>query len=145
MSTTPTTQPAPVTNKGARVRDVLTVVALLGAALPLVLRWGLLWATLAWLIGADLLWSSSSWSVRDKVIGTAVWPGGLIGPVLLFTRVGQVCTQEMQGTSAVAVGAPSCTGFALDPWIGLPLGMLVLSAPIAVAYFLLTRSSPCRG
>ena len=140
MSTTPATQPAPAPSKGARARDVLTVVALLGAALLLVLPWGLLWATLVWLIGAALLWSSPSWTVRHKAIGTAVWPGGLIGPVLLFTRVGQICTQVLD-TSGAAAGEPICTGFAFDPWIGVPLGVLVLSAPIAVARFLLTRSS----
>lgn len=140
MPTTSTTQPAAAVHEDARARDVLTVAALLGAALLLVLRWGVLWAALAWLIGAVLLWSSPSWTAREKVIGTAVWPGGLIGPTLLLTRAGQVCTQTMGGPAGVAVGEPSCTGFALDPWIGVPVGVAVLLAPVVVGFFLLTRS-----
>lgn len=133
-------QPHAAVPPGVRVRDVLTVLTVLGAALLLVLPWGLVWATVVWLIGVGLLWSSPSWTTRDRTIGTLVWPGGLIGPVLLSTSVGQVCTQVLQGNSGVAVGEPTCTGFAFNPWIGLPLGVLVLVAPFAVAAFLLTRS-----
>jgi len=36
-----------------------------------------------WFVGVGLLWSSKVWKVSDKLIGTFVLPGGLLGLVLL--------------------------------------------------------------
>ena len=35
-------------------------------------------AGIGWVLGAFLLWRSHSWTVRDKLIGTLLWPGGLV-------------------------------------------------------------------
>jgi hypothetical protein len=53
-----------------RPRDLLTIVLLLlgGLIIPFV----------GWLAGVVLLWCSSSWTVGRKLLGTLVWPGGLL-------------------------------------------------------------------
>lgn len=140
MSIDHTTPPPTSLRTGTRARDVLTVLLLLGAALPLVLPWGLAWATATWLLGTGLLWSSPTWSTHDRALGTLVWPGGLIGPVLALTRIGQVCTQVLPTEPGQTAGDPTCTGFALDPWVGAPLSIILLAAPFAVAAVLISRS-----
>ncbi|MDR2984740.1 MAG: hypothetical protein LBV34_07855 [Nocardiopsaceae bacterium] len=40
----------------------------------------------AWVGGAVLLWASPRWQLRERVIGTLIWPGGLVGFWLLVTR-----------------------------------------------------------
>ncbi len=37
-----------------------------------------------WLIGLFGLWSSRTWRIWDKLLGTFVWPGGLLGTLYLF-------------------------------------------------------------
>ena len=39
---------------------------------------GALFAGVGWLIGVFLLWRSRVWTVGDKLIGTLLWPGGLV-------------------------------------------------------------------
>ena len=38
-----------------------------------------------WFVGLVLLWTSSVWTVRDKLVGTLIVPGGLALPVWLFS------------------------------------------------------------
>jgi hypothetical protein len=33
---------------------------------------------IGWIVGAVLLWRSNTWTVADKLIGTLLWPGGLV-------------------------------------------------------------------
>lgn len=126
------------------VREIVTIFLLVGSVVLLLLPFGLLWAAAGWAVGAGMLWSSTAWESRDKMFGTLVWPGGLIGPVLLLSLPGQVCTQAMTGGSgldAQAVGEPVCTGFALNPWVGLPLAIVLLATPVVVGSTLLSRLS----
>ena len=135
--------PPPAVRPRTRARDLITVILLLGSVVFLAAPWGLVQATVVWAIGAGLLWSSPTWSTGEKTIGTLMWPGGLIGPGLALTRVGQVCTQVVQGdpgAAGKAVGAPVCTGFAFSPWAGVPLGVVILAVPFVVGLFLLRRS-----
>jgi hypothetical protein len=39
-----------------------------------------------WVGGAVLLWASPRWRLRERVIGTLLWPGGLAGFWFLVTR-----------------------------------------------------------
>jgi hypothetical protein len=41
-----------------------------------------------WFIGVVLLWSSRVWTLRDKLIGTLVLPGGLAAAPFVFAGVG---------------------------------------------------------
>lgn len=140
------TAPAPQTSPDhttSRARDVVTVILLLGSVVFMVVPYGILWASIAWATGAVLLWTSTNWLPRDKALGTLVWPGGLVGPVLLLTGVGQVCTQSVFGdlgqAGRQALGDPVCTGFSLNPWVGVPVSLLVFAAPFLVATRLLNR------
>jgi len=66
------------------------------AAIILVLAGGFLFGV-GWIAGVVLLWTSKAWTVRDKLIGTLVVPGGLAlaNLFLLFALDGasQTCTQ----------------------------------------------------
>jgi hypothetical protein len=57
------------------------------AAIALLLVGGFLWGV-GWLAGAVLLCLSDAWSLRDKLVGTLVVPGGLALPFLVATRAG---------------------------------------------------------
>lgn len=131
------------TTAAPTAREFLSIVLILGAVLLLVLPLGLLWALATWTAGAGLLWTSKVWSPREKALGTLVWPGGLIGPTLLATSFTQVCSYVSTGGSGTTevVSEPVCTGFALSPWIGLPLTLLAFGAPIVTGALLLTRST----
>jgi hypothetical protein len=82
-----------------------------------------------WIVGVLLLWISRAWTIRDKIVGTLVLPGGLLPAVWLVVApvsVGscgpgpggkQVCTGGVTTTQqtiniaffAVAVLLPFCT------------------------------------
>jgi hypothetical protein len=70
------------------------------AAIPLLLIGGLL-AVVGWPIGLILLWSSRVWTLRDKLIGTLVLPGGLL-PVVLLT-MGAVGSAQCSGSSGTRI------------------------------------------
>lgn len=68
---------------GARIppRDLLAVVGLVVGSLVLPVA--------GWLVGLVLLWVSPTWTVPEKLVGTAVWPGGLLLPLALpFLPIG---------------------------------------------------------
>ena len=106
------------------------------AAIVLLLIGGF-FAGVGWLVGVVLLWLSSIWTLRDKVIGTLLVPGGLATAGYLFFAVGTV--QECHGE----VGGPmTCTP---DPpvyetafWIAL--FAVTLIGPIFTAVYLARRS-----
>src|SRR5919108_1416559 len=65
------------------------------AALILLLAGGVVVPVVGWFGGVALLWISDAWSVRDKMIGTLVVPGGL-APALYLTVFGawaEACSQ----------------------------------------------------
>jgi hypothetical protein len=39
---------------------------------------GAFFVGIGWVVGVVLLWRSRVWSVTDKLIGTLLWPGGLV-------------------------------------------------------------------
>lgn len=51
-------------------------------AIALLLFGGFL-VIVGWFVGVFLLWTSSVWPVRDKVLGTLLFPGGLVLPLLV--------------------------------------------------------------
>ena len=40
-----------------------------------------------WLVGLYGLWSSRRWRIWDKLLGTFVWPGGLLGTLYLLSLI----------------------------------------------------------
>lgn len=108
-----------------------------------------------WIIGLVLLWSSRLWTVRDKLIGTLIIPGGLATAVMvaLLGAVGTAETQECGGvatqlnatTGAVikrgsmhctTTGAPSAATTAFH----IALAVALLLGPILSAVYLARRA-----
>jgi hypothetical protein len=84
-----------------------------------------------WVVGVVLLWLSDAWPYRDKLLGTFVLPGGLLGSVILLTRATQVSNCSNSGGPGVAT-VTHCTmnGFSLPPYLGIPLLLALLAAPV---------------
>jgi len=64
-----------------------------------------------WVVGAVLLWISPRWRLADKLLGTVVWPGGLLLILYVATETpggNQICIPGGTGTTA------RCA------WTGLP-------------------------
>jgi hypothetical protein len=72
--------------------DLLAVVGLVVGSLVL--------PVVGWLVGLVLLWRSRSWTTLEKLVGTLVWPGGLLLPLALpFLPVGA----QLMRTPALAL------------------------------------------
>ncbi|WP_170177764.1 HAAS signaling domain-containing protein [Thermomonospora umbrina] len=78
----------------------------------LLLLGGIVLPVLGWVVGVVLLWASARWSVRDKLLGTLVFPGGLaVAAWWLFFASGSSTTCdptgvcETSGTSVEVSGA----------------------------------------
>ena len=88
-----------------------------------------------WLGGVVALGSSTIWSMRDKLLGTFVVPGGLLGLFVLVTRPVAIC-----GSSSGGPGMPTvehCVGgTVLPPAVGVPLLVVLLVAPFLTAVHL---------
>lgn len=127
-------------------------------AIFLLLAGGFL-AGIGWIVGLVLLWSSKAWSVREKLIGTLLVPGGLatVFYVALWAGAGgETCT----GGGAVRVNGTTrgglhvsggtlralerCTGATTvaDRVLALLLLVFLLVAPVVTAVFLAVRARP---
>lgn len=103
--------------------------AMEGIAIAGLLIGGIVVPAIGWILGVILLWTSSVWSVRDKILGTLIVPGGLAAP--LFFGAFAV------GASA-CLGGPGCTGESEVVFPGFAVILLVAMTlgPIAVAIYL---------
>jgi hypothetical protein len=120
----------------------------------------LLWLTIGsllpgagWLVGIALLWRSTLWTVRDKVIGTLAFPGGVWGVLWSWWNLGwaseQRCTTSSSGASERLGGPPlgvpvdtiqECTQVGpVPPIIAWVLLLVVATAAIAGPWWLYTR------
>jgi uncharacterized membrane protein len=100
------------------------------AAIPLLLLGG--FTVVGWFIGLVLLWISDVWTVRDKVIGTLIIPGGLavsLGFVFLMPAPAVKCPVTQSAVSCVNGSAP------LGP-VETGLLLLLAIAPILTALYL---------
>ena len=86
-------------------RAVARAGALEWAAVVLLLIGGFILG-IGWFVGVVLLWTSRIWTVRDKLIGTLVVPGGLATVAFLFAFVGSSYGSE--GT--ICSGNPTPVG-----------------------------------
>ena len=87
------------------------------------------WA--GWIVGVVLLWSSGTWRLKDKLLGTFIWPGGLVLPVLSLGLVGG--TSSGQGNSSSVHN--SVPGVLPQP-LGVIITIVVFLSPILVAVYL---------
>lgn len=109
------------------------------AALILLPVGGIVIPVVGWFVGVALLWSSEHWSVRSKLLGTLVVPGGLALPLSLGMFAGST---ESCSTPPTLVGGASpdsvCTG-GPSGWLevlGPVAFVLLLLAPIATVIYL---------
>jgi hypothetical protein len=92
-----------------------------------------------WFVGLHLLWSSRFWTMRDKLVGTLLVPGGLLPALVLASAGIQTCDG---GT-----GVPTkCTPY-ISPTLRAVMiaGLVALTVlPLASAAFLSWRSGKSR-
>lgn len=101
----------------------------LDAWVPWLLLLGGFFLLVGWFAGVVLLWSSHTWGIRDKLIGTFVLPGGLLGLVVLAGAALPPSVTECSGTSA-------CVSSGLPVSVGIVLFFAALAAPVATAVHL---------
>lgn len=96
-----------------------------------------------WLVGMVLLWSSNAWTLRDKLLGTFVIPGGLATAVLCIQLVlisgvssGSGCVHHLDGTTTGCHGGGTSTLAVIGITAGL---VLALIAPLVTAIYLKRR------
>jgi hypothetical protein len=103
---------------------------------------GIVVPVLGWFVGVALLWSSPRWSVRDKLLGTLVVPGGMALPLALgmFTTSTRSCVTTPMPASG-ETPTPVCTG-GPPGWVqvlGPVVWVLLLLAPLATVAYLGVR------
>ncbi len=90
-----------------------------------------------WIVGLVLLLSSRAWTVRDKLIGTLIVPGGLATAVVALLDLGTVQT----GTSYY--GGPQHCGpgaSALHEITSIVVFAVLVIGPIFTAVYLARRA-----
>jgi len=108
--------------------------ALEWTAIILLLLGGFL-AGVGWVAGAVMLWSSRAWSMREKLIGTLLVPGGLGAAVFASLLL---ASDGIQTCGGIAGQPMHCTGgwSASHSVLIIAVLILLVLTPIATAVFL---------
>lgn len=145
MGTSGTVGPAPTRGKvRTPVFEMIAVILLLVGGFVF---------GVGWIAGAVMTWVSTQWTVRDKLLGTLVWPGGLAAVGLVgSTLPTQYCSggssagfDEAGSAQHIETVPESCSGFALPQWLGIPVAVVLVLAPIVVAGYLLRRATAAKA
>jgi uncharacterized membrane protein len=106
------------------------------AALVLLPIGGVVIPILGWVVGVVLLWASEAWTVRDKLIGTLIIPGGLLLPVYLGLAGTSSSSCSRAFDAAGHVTRQTCSGgSSLPSWlVAIALGALLLAPLVTAAY-----------
>jgi hypothetical protein len=102
---------------------------------------GVILPVLGWFIGIVLLWISDAWSTRDKLVGTLLFPGGLLLPLALGVMAeesggcGTVVTPQLS-PQPIGNSCPPADGTAA--WEVALVVMLVL-VPLLTTVYLARR------
>lgn len=103
---------------------------------------GVILPVLGWVIGIVLLWISDAWSTRDKLVGTLLFPGGLLLPVALgvlaseSSGCGTVVTPQLSPQPNGSTDCPPADGTGI--WEVALVVMLVL-VPLLTTIYLARR------
>ena len=103
------------------------------AWVPWLLLFGAFAFGVGWVVGAVLLWNSRAWSLRQKLLGTLVWPGGLVLPMMVLGMPGG--STFCSGGSGQPIRCVT-TGYHLPLVVGIPLLMVLMLAPVVTAVYL---------
>lgn len=111
--------------------------ALEWCAIVLLLVGGVLIPVIGWIVGALLLWVSRAWTVRDKIWGTLVLPGGLLPAVWLV-----VAPVNVETCRSGPGGATTCTGGLSTAQQTFNIGFFVVALvlPFVTAVYLARRA-----
>ena len=122
-------QPPPSVLARSRGLEGLTVALLLFGGFAFLV---------GWLVGVALLWTSNAWRVRDKVLGTLLFPGGLVLPLLIVLGPGRNASGSNCVRNIPAGGSPVglCTSTIPPSWGGILLLVAAAIVPIFVAVHL---------
>lgn len=111
--------------------------ALEWGAIVLLLVGGILLPFLGWVVGALLLWLSRAWTIRDKIWGTLVLPGGLLpAAMLIFLPVDVESCGGSGAGGQVCVGGPTV----IQQSINTVFVVIVVVAPLCTAVYLARRA-----
>jgi len=118
--------------------EVVAVVLLtIGSIIPII----------GWLAGVIVAWTSRRWTTGEKLLATLVFPGGpflALWLVTLVTGTSSTCSSSAtigpDGNSVQGPQVCTTTGASLPPALGIPLLVLLVVAPIAVAILLIVRA-----
>jgi uncharacterized membrane protein len=117
---------------------------------------GVVIPVLGWIVGVVLLWVSPRWHTREKLLGTLVWPGGLLAPALVLIAGGAaalipasetVCTSGPTEVGTTTSGhqfvhqfPTTCTGTGGVPaWLAITVAVIVMAAAIGGPVFTAIR------
>lgn len=119
--------PRPLVRRGPR--EIFAVALLLTGVPP----------GIGWVVGAGLLIWSPLWTWRQKLLGLLVWPGGLFAGGALIagflpSRSDSCSTGQIVGDPSTAV--TTCTSSGPPLWVTVPIGLVLLLAPIVVGAYL---------
>lgn len=112
------------------------------ALVPWLLLAGGFAAVLGWFAGLVLLWRSRTWTLSDKLLGTLVLPGGLLGFVVLLFLPGSATScgpghatpvNATSGAGSPAATHCTTTGFSFPPAVGIVVFLVALLAPVVTA------------
>jgi uncharacterized membrane protein len=111
------------------------------AALVLLLAGALILPVFGWVIGVVLLWVSNAWNVRDKIIGTLFWPGGLGLPVFVFLWSSSLGSSSSSCSIDPATGREfDCSGTGSTANVlAILVAIVVLVTPIITTIYLAYR------
>jgi hypothetical protein len=107
------------------------------AALILLPIGGIIVPIVGWVVGATLLWASEAWSTKDKLVGTLLFPGGLLIPLaLLFLAqeaggCGTVVNPQLQPQQGTLT-CPPADGVGV--WEVIVMAALVIVPLVVIAY-----------
>lgn len=111
------------------------------AAIVLLLLGGFVFL-FGWVLGLVLLWSSATWTLRDKLIGSLLLPGGLTASVTLlamgsFASGSETCFASDDGAGNIT---RTCSESGGGSVFGAVLLIVLALSPIATAIYLTWRA-----
>jgi len=90
-----------------------------------------------WLIGLYGLWSSKTWRIWDKLLGTFIWPGGLLGTFYFFGAISSstVCSGVQNAGQTASTLTCVHHGIATLPrGLQFLAGFVIVAAPIFTSF-----------
>jgi hypothetical protein len=128
--------PTALANELKETEPARTVSAM-DRATPWLIMFGGFAFGFGWLVGLYGLWSSKTWRIWDKLLGTFIWPGGLLGIFYLFLASSSITT--CSGFSRAGQTAPTLTcvhhGIATLPRaLQFLAGFVIVAAPVFTSF-----------